>query len=530
MAHHHRTAAEVLATPPNTGTNRPAWVLDGPKFMPVRSGNIVSVSLDDNFLQSRVDTCSRFACIGRLMMPKGSVPWKYHDLKQALHALWKITDCRMLAIGHGFYIFQFATEEQRNEILDSSSFKLNLGTLYMQPWVPNFDPGKAATTLAKVWIRLFGLGYEYLHRSIILSLAAAFGRPIRIDTNSLDRCFGTYVKVLVEVDFSKPIDTFVLLETSTATIRVEMSMEDCPAFCTHCMALGHMTAACSRVPGAGGLNSRDVGRDANRRAAHQVPRQATRPGQRTLDPSNEQQIENNIAQPETMAAVSAQHEELAVDGAQRSSKSAPAHDELKHTEGVLQCVTPASSPTANSRTIPVVQLILNSLGPSEGLTESLPPEQSISVQQEDTEGYQVVSPKKNRPLPRRNVTKGSSSLTAGPMVTPFLSKVIAARVNKYGPLRDLENSSSTLPAPGGSSISASSGGGDNATLVPLLEAGDVQDSIELVKGQRPGPKEKMLIASKRSWFELSEEENQEAAALEVNSRSDLTVTTSTVSQ
>ena len=196
------TAAHRVASPPPMGSNRPAWTLQGPKFTPVRKGNIFSVVLNETFYDTRINSCSRFACIGRLMMPKGTNPMKFHDLKLALRDLWKLEDWHLLSLGHGLFVFHFDTEVTRNHILNSGVFKLPLGTLYMQPWTPGFNAAKAATSMAKVWIRLHGLGFEFMHRSIILSLAAAFGRPLTIDTGSLDRGFGSYVRVLVEMDLS----------------------------------------------------------------------------------------------------------------------------------------------------------------------------------------------------------------------------------------------------------------------------------------------------------------------------------------
>lgn len=220
MDHSNRTAAARVASPPPMGTNRPAWTLSGPKFTPIRTGNSVSISVDAGLFKSQVDSCSRLACIGRLMMPKGNTPLKYHDLKVSLQSIWNNEAWRMLAIGHGFFVFHFTEEELRNKVLETGIFKLSLGTVYMQPWIPDFNPSKAATTHAKVWIRLHGLRYEHLHRSIILSLASVFGRPISIDTGSLDRCFGSYVRVLVDMDLSLELDSFVMLETPLGAVRI----------------------------------------------------------------------------------------------------------------------------------------------------------------------------------------------------------------------------------------------------------------------------------------------------------------------
>ena len=44
------------------------------------------------------------------------------------------------------------------------------------------------------------------------------------------------------------IDSSVLLETPHGSFTISMAMEKVPPFCKSCMAMGHLTSACSRVP------------------------------------------------------------------------------------------------------------------------------------------------------------------------------------------------------------------------------------------------------------------------------------------
>lgn len=50
------------------------------------------------------------------------------------------------------------------------------------------------------------------HPSIILGIAKAAGNPVRIDERSLAGDYGHYVRVLVEVDLSLPIQEQVMIE------------------------------------------------------------------------------------------------------------------------------------------------------------------------------------------------------------------------------------------------------------------------------------------------------------------------------
>lgn len=442
MAASQRTAAQILSTPTPMGPNQPAWTLKGPKFTPVRKGNSVSITLDANFYNTQVDSCSRFACIGRLIMAKGNTPLKYHDLKTSLQAIWEDTAWHMLAIGHGFFVFQFATEELRNKVLDSGMFKLKLGTVYMQPWVPDFNPSKAATTHAKVWIRLHGLRFEFLHRSIILSLASAFGRPITLDTGSLDRCFGSYVRVLVDVDLSQELDAFIMLETPMGAIRIDMSMEKVPDFCKNCMSIGHLATSCRRS----------------------TPRSTSAPEQVTI---NSIQVLPDV------------HHNV-------SSVSPSAHVEtrpLTNTAPGILSIQTDTSPTIQTNSQPM----------QPGGDDSII----------DNAGFKAVFPRRDRGLPRRlPPARPSSSIMSkvfaatNNQFTPLtglevtndsvVSQVEAPLVD--GHTSDCDSEASLDP-------------GDNSVVHD-----SIRDSIGLEKERRLLARANMDIAVKHSWADLMEAE------------------------
>lgn len=226
--------------------NRPLWALPGPTLEPVRKGTFLSVKLNDDFYSEKIANCSSSSFIGRLILPKGSSPWKFHDLREMLKKIWHTEAWSMLSIGLGYMVFQFYSKQTRDSFFCSSLWKLSTGNLYLQPWVPNFVPGKTASTRVRVWVRLYGLLYEHHHRSVIMALAAALRTPIRIDTPSLDRCFGNYVKVLVEVDLSQALESKIQLETPVGDIWIEASYEDLPVFCHSCLVVSHTTENCRR--------------------------------------------------------------------------------------------------------------------------------------------------------------------------------------------------------------------------------------------------------------------------------------------
>ena len=130
--------------------NRPSWTLPGPAIEPVRKGTHLSIPINSDFYDARVSDCIRSSMIGRVILPKGSSPWKLHELKETLRQSWEASDWTMLSIGHGYFIFRFDQESTRDKVLHKSAWKLTRGVLYTQPWVPDFVPAKASATKAKI--------------------------------------------------------------------------------------------------------------------------------------------------------------------------------------------------------------------------------------------------------------------------------------------------------------------------------------------------------------------------------------------
>ncbi len=89
----------LLNRPTSADTNRPLWACSGPNIAPVRKGTLLSIALDNDFYNEQVSNCVHSSLIGRVMMPKGAAPWKFHDLKEALKKLWQSDAWRMLSIG-----------------------------------------------------------------------------------------------------------------------------------------------------------------------------------------------------------------------------------------------------------------------------------------------------------------------------------------------------------------------------------------------------------------------------------------------
>ncbi|KAK2401739.1 hypothetical protein QL285_051308 [Trifolium repens] len=130
------------------------------------------------------------------------------------------------------------------------AWNLTPGLLKLFAWTTDFNPGVQHQTSAQVWIRIFGLSQEYWRQNILFAVASSIGIPICTDsfTNKpmLERTFGHYARVLVDVDLAQDLVYKILVERKGYAFFVDVEHENLPPYCDHCKIIGHRFDNCKR--------------------------------------------------------------------------------------------------------------------------------------------------------------------------------------------------------------------------------------------------------------------------------------------
>ncbi|KAF9621421.1 hypothetical protein IFM89_021460 [Coptis chinensis] len=73
-----------------------------------------------------------------------------------------------------------------------------------------------------------------------MSLGKAIGSPIGVDKHTLQRDFGYFASVLVDIDLSKPVPNQILVKKEEGkTFFQEVELVKMPKFCRHYKLVGH---------------------------------------------------------------------------------------------------------------------------------------------------------------------------------------------------------------------------------------------------------------------------------------------------
>lgn len=79
-------------------------------------------------------------------------------------------------------------------------------------------------------------------------IASMIGRPCGIDNLTKEKLRLSYVRLMVEVDASKPLKEFIMLKGRMGDIKKQLiEYEFRPFHCSKCMKFGHTAGRCSTV-------------------------------------------------------------------------------------------------------------------------------------------------------------------------------------------------------------------------------------------------------------------------------------------
>ncbi|KAL6224829.1 hypothetical protein ACLB2K_003684 [Fragaria x ananassa] len=157
-------------------------------------------------------------------------------------------------MGKGYFTLKFASNEAVSKVWAQGVDSLKPGVLRFMRWSPNFSPANKRNTNAQVWVRLWDLGLQFWEPVTLFEIANGIGVPVKIDHNTLERRFGLFARVLVDVDLScSPPCELVVRRSNGEIMTVEVEYERLPDFCSHCGNVGHRVIACKLVQKPGSV-------------------------------------------------------------------------------------------------------------------------------------------------------------------------------------------------------------------------------------------------------------------------------------
>ncbi|XP_057443803.1 uncharacterized protein LOC130735952 [Lotus japonicus] len=130
----------------------------------------------------------------------------YRILCERLRSLWMLTGSfEVIEVHNGYFFVKFDIPEDKVKVLIGAPWMIFDHYFSVKPWTSDFVATDSKINTTAVWVRIPGLGPQWYHKKILMTLAKGVGKPIKVDMNTVDMNKGRFARVCVEIDLNLPV-------------------------------------------------------------------------------------------------------------------------------------------------------------------------------------------------------------------------------------------------------------------------------------------------------------------------------------
>jgi hypothetical protein len=190
---------------------------------------------------------SKWTLVGKVLSPS---TLHISTISAALRPAWG--NPRGLLLNPGgvnIFVAEFATKTDMDRVLDGPPWVVGTHAVLLQGFNVDLKPSELIFNRMKVWVRILNLPFGYMQKrsgSVIAGSIGVEGSVPVVDCDASGRCWGSYMRVRVEIDVDKPLrrGVTVFSQRRNATDWFELQYEDLPRYCFSCGMIGHSSTAC----------------------------------------------------------------------------------------------------------------------------------------------------------------------------------------------------------------------------------------------------------------------------------------------
>ncbi|GLJ34934.1 hypothetical protein SUGI_0703020 [Cryptomeria japonica] len=145
-------------------------------------------------------------------------------------------------IPRNFFIVVFEDGMERNKFLCKDNWFIKEHPLYLQPWIPNFNPLPLAVYDRPVWIRMYNLPMEYWGDKCLEKIGRSLGTLLEIDEEIIEK--DSYVYARSKIAAVKEIPSQISLVTSVGVWMQQVEIEKEIVPCSRCGSKMHLEEDC----------------------------------------------------------------------------------------------------------------------------------------------------------------------------------------------------------------------------------------------------------------------------------------------
>jgi hypothetical protein len=337
-----------------------------------------AVVLDDGVDDAPVH--SPWALVGKVLAPN---TLHISTIAAALRPAWGNPRGLLLnPAGENRFVAEFASKADKNRVLDGPPWVVGKHAVLLKEFNIDLKPKDMVFNGMKVWARIINLPFGYMHKRWGAKIAGSLGIegsiPV-VDCDATGRCWGSFMRVRVEVDVDKLLwrGITVFSQRRNATEWYEVQYEHLPHYYFSCGIVGHSSVECKN-PG-----ERDV--------EGKLPYSADRlvaPDERKKRPQGTNSSSGSVSAGQGNTSSQTNGE----NPAQPVGKSAAANTQSKHGEPEVSSPVKKKQPRPRTNTA-------KTKGQSKDIASGVDERGVLSRQKRKTQQYRVKTPAEVEPTP-----------------------------------------------------------------------------------------------------------------------------------
>jgi hypothetical protein len=148
-------------------------------------------------------------------------------------------------LGPNTFLFKFSEKEHITKIL-KQVWNANGFLIALQAWSPTTTLGELSLNTVPFWIQVHGLPLHNMSLKNSIAIGKGLGNLVKIENaNGVDTTFRSFLRLLVEIDVSKPLNLgFLFTRKDSSTTWISLKCERLDVYCTDCGLIGYKQNSC----------------------------------------------------------------------------------------------------------------------------------------------------------------------------------------------------------------------------------------------------------------------------------------------
>jgi hypothetical protein len=149
--------------------------------------------------------------------------------------------------GDNRFIAEFGSKVDRDRVMEGSPWKVGKHAVLLKFFDADVSPVDVVFDRLAIWARIHKLPTRLMRADRGLEIAKPLGVVKKVEADDMGRCWGSYMRVRLEVNVNEPLLRWVTVSSSRlqTSSRYEVQYERLPLYCFSCGLLGHSTLVCA---------------------------------------------------------------------------------------------------------------------------------------------------------------------------------------------------------------------------------------------------------------------------------------------